>query len=221
MVLYKDREILQRRNDNDYQKSLKEIADFLREYKSDKEYLRKKLLNGIIEKREHKANHKKCDRKATDSDRITEKRICRCMHYYKNNPEKCSSCTQPKKWNNVGTISISDYEFPTDHVIPKVGGMDLIFDNEYACEVKPEKSKETITRMFAEILTYTQDCKKGYKPAICIFPGSKQMEDYKKFKNNPDFNYINRIIKIFFFNILNERKGIIDFEIKPIELFEG
>ena len=220
MELYKDKKSLNRRNETAYKKYLKEIASFIKEYRSNERYLKNVLLKGIEAAREHKANHLMCDRKLSDSDRITEKRICRCMFYYNKDADKCRGCKQVQKWRNIGTLSIDDYEYPTDHVIPRVGGMDLILGNKYACEVKPQNSNETLTRMFAEILTYTQDCKEKYKPAICFFPGSKQMKDYIKYKDNDDFKYISTFIEIFFFNIVNKKGNVIEFEIKPIKMFK-
>ena len=220
MILYKDKPEVKHRNKDDYQKVLQEIASFLNKYESDKSFLKKKMLRGIIEeKKRHESNHDNCGRNNTDSNRITEKRICRCMFYYNDDEKKCNKCTQNSRWKNVGKIKINNYEFPTKHVIPGVGGMDLILDDKYACEVKPQASEESLTRMFAEILTYTQDCDQNYKPAICIFPGSKQMKDYKKYKSNPDFITISKFIKIFFFNIISEKDRIIEFEIKPIALY--
>ena len=35
-----------------------------------------------------------------------------------------------------------------------------------------------------ELFTYTLDCEKNYKPGICFFEGSKQMEDFEKYKSN-------------------------------------
>ena len=34
-----------------------------------------------------------------------------------------------------------------------------------------------------ELFTYTLDCEKDYKPGICFFEGSKQMEDFEKYKS--------------------------------------
>ena len=218
-MLYKDKSEVKHKNKDDYQKILKEIASFLKTSEADKSFLKKIMLSGIIEEKTHESRHDNCDRRKTDSNRITEKRICRCMFYYNKDEEKCKKCTQDNRWKNIGKIKITDYEFPTKHVIPGVGGMDLILDNKYACEVKPQASEESLTRMFAEILTYTQDCEQEYKPAICIFPRSKQMKYYNKYKTNPDFITISKFIKIFFFNIISEKNRIIEFEIKPIGLY--
>lgn len=89
------------------------------------------------------------------------------MNYYGKDKELCCECVLEKKWNNTGKHKITDYEVPMEYVISKVGGIDLLIDNKYAAEIKPEGSPETLVRMFAEILTYTIDS--NYSPAICFF----------------------------------------------------
>ena len=73
-------------------------------------------------------------------------------------------------------------------------------------EVKPVDSTETLTRMIAEILTYTLDCAIEYKPGICFFEGSKQMEDFEKYRSNSDFQYILKFVKPFYIKIVEEGK---------------
>ena len=98
--------------------------------------------------------------------------------------------------------------------LQKVGGMDLILDDTYAVEVKPQSSSETLTRMFAEIITYTLDCAAGYKPAICFFEDSQQMKDFEKYRYNPDLQFIIKFIKIFYFKI-TKMSPICEFKILP------
>lgn len=180
-----------------------------------------KLLNNQRSEREHFPLHEGCD--GCESERLTEKRICRCMYYYNANSTKCRQCKLSNKWKNIGSIRITDYEYPTKYVLEKVGGMDLIFDDEYAVEVKPPNSKETISRMFAEILTYTigeSIERKKYKPAICIFnvPDNKQMKQFKELwlAHNECLLKIMDKIKIFYFEISSLEAEIVEYEIKDI-----
>ena len=182
----------------------------------DKDYiLRKILLNDEVSVQEHKPNHKECI--GCSTKKLTEKRICRCMYYYNTDRKKeCKSCKINRKWKNVGNINITEYEYPTKYVIKNVGGIDLIFDDKYAVEVKPKGSEETLARMFAEILTYTIDYK--YKPAICFFEGSKQMRDYRILmdEKNEDLIYICKYIKVFYFT-QKEKDEVIEFTVREIE----
>jgi hypothetical protein len=105
-----------------------------------------------------------------------------------------------------------------------VGGMDLIIrdgEQEYAVEVKPKDSHrpETLTRMFAEILTYTLEYENGVrKPAICFFEGSEQWKEYSdlKKKGNKSLEYIEQFIKVYYFKV-QEKGSVREFEILPID----
>lgn len=218
--LFKDRKIV--KNRSKLKEAMKEIVKLLKriEVCEDKENIfRIELLNDQNSSQEHIPNHNGCD--GCETSTKTEKRMCRCMYYFNSSFEKnsCRGCKLERKWKNVGNINITEYEYPTKYVLEKVGGIDLIFDDKYAVEVKPKGSKETLTRMFAEILTYTIDY--DYKPAICFFEGSKQMRDFMILYNNPetkdDLLYICKYIKVFYFNIVREVDGIYEFEIREIE----
>lgn len=224
-MMYKDRLEVNQRNDSAYSQVLKEEALFLNQYyasKDNKDILREVFLPDSelsVPKNKgtklHSPNHDNCSGiRKDDSNKLTEKRICRCMYYYGMKPEKCQNCLLINKWQNVGEIQVSDYEWPTMHVYKKTGGMDLILDDKYAVEVKPVDSTETLTRMIAEILTYTLDSSREYEPGICFFEGSKQMEDFEKYRNNEDLQYILKYVRPFFIKII-ERGNIIKYKILP------
>lgn len=215
--LFKDKSIVNHRSE--LKNQMKELANkvkLVEESPDKKEALRKEFLNNMKSKGEHNPEHNGCTG-CFDSGRMTEKRLCRCMYYFNSDKDKvCSSCKIKTKWKNVGSIAVTEYEYPTKCVLRNVGGIDLIFDNEYAVEVKPQNSSETLVRMFVEILTYTIDY--DYKPAICFFEGSKQMKDYMKLmsEENQDLLYLCNYIKVFYFHI--ECKGdIVEFEIKEMK----
>lgn len=109
--------------------------------------------------------HIKCtfDYDEEPSNRITEKRICKCF-YYRNNGSKNRICQKEKCEIKIfdenfilNNCDVLDYEIPVNYVADKIGEFDLLikYENEnYALEVKPPKSKETLLRMITEILTY-------------------------------------------------------------------
>ena len=224
-MMYKDRPEVNQQNEFTFLQVLHEEALWLKKYHEEHEDKKKlkeeflprsaiKLSNGK-EPKEHYPKHNGCSSiRKQDSTKLTEKRICRCMYYYKDTSKKCLHCLLETKWRNIGNIQITNYEWPTKHVYKNVGGMDLILDNTYAVEVKPQGSTETLTRMFAEIMTYTLDCAAGYKPAICFFENSQQMKDFEKYRNNPDLQFIIKFIKVFYFKII-KTGSICEFEIKP------
>lgn len=185
-VLYKDNDFINQRSKQEEQ--LKILADMIRN--GDYE---EKLLPKPRYPYDHKFDHSHCNFSTVNPERVTEKRICRCWNFY-NKPDrdaKCSTCPFKFKKDNVGDIEIIDFEYPTKFNIAHVGGIDWLLkdgDEIFDTEVKPPKSDETIVRMLAEILTYTVDS--DYKPAICFFTDSKQHRDYKKYKDNSDFQYI-------------------------------
>ena len=223
--MYKDLLEVNQRNAFSFLQVLHEEALWLKKYYEDNEDKKKleekflpendiKLSNEKYPK-QHYPNHKWCSGiYDPNSTKLTEKRICRCMFYYNESFQKCQNCLLQTKWKNVGQIQITNYECPTKHVYKNVGGMDLIFDDTYAVEVKPQNSSETLTRMFAEIMTYTIDCADDYKPAICFFEDSQQMKDFEKYKDNPDLQFIIKFIKAFYFKII-KTGPICEFEIIP------
>ncbi|WP_024866353.1 MBL fold metallo-hydrolase [Butyrivibrio sp. FCS014] len=182
--------------------NLKQIAEICKEaFESDNpnDILKKRLRNKWEEEKEHIDTHEFCGKCETDT--ITEKRICRCMNYYDENSKLCSeeSCKLKLKWKNVGEITVSDYEKPTKNVMEKVGGMDLILDDHYAVEVKPYYSKETLSRMFSEILTYTVDCDGKYEPGIAMFKYNhdtgRKSHQWETFKSLEEKEYLKEIMK--------------------------
>ena len=138
-------------------------------YKMAKEFVKNKnclsACLGIIPK-ELKRNdsvikgweHNECLFESNSSDRVTEKRICKCF-YYRNKmckKNKCNISFFEKKYM-LNNCNVLDYEIPVSYVTSKIGEFDLLIkykDDNYAVEVKPPNSKETILRMILEILTY-------------------------------------------------------------------
>lgn len=222
-MLYKDDAKLNHRNKAEYDSNLKELADLVRkaEKNSDgKPLLQEQLLGNIEKSKKTHPEHNYCDfpRENYKSERITEKRICRCMKYYGQDKELCSRCESKMKWNNTGELRITDYEVPMEYVIPKVGGIDLLIDNEYAAEIKPKDNPETLVRMFAEILTYTIDS--NYSPAICFFESSRQMEDFQRYQReqNEDLELLMQYVKVFYISYdYDQTTGIANYKIKPIK----
>ncbi len=225
--MYKDHPDVNQSNDATFSQVLHEEALWLRKYHIDHEdkskleelFLPKSELKLSNEKypKQHNPKHAHCSGiYKPDSIKVTEKRICRCMYYFNDTSKKCKNCLLQTKWKNVGRIQITNYEWPTKHVYNNVGGMDLIFDNKYAAEVKPFGSTETITRMFAEIITYTLDCPVYYKPAICLFEDSQQMKEFEQYKDNPDLQIITQFIKVFYCKII-KTGSVCEFEILPYD----
>ena len=216
-TIFKDNKSINHRSE--IREQIKELANIVKQAEQSadiKQTLRNLLINKLESKGEHIPNHNGCTG-CLDSGRMTEKRLCRCMYYYNSQKDKvCDKCNIEMKWKNTGAITVTEYEYPTKYVLDNVGGIDLIFDNTYAVEVKPQNSSETLVRMFAEILTYTIDY--DYKPAICFFEGSKQMKDYEKLMadKNEDLIYLCKYIKVFYFDT-SKKADIVEFEIKEIE----
>lgn len=223
--LYKDRPEI-RYGDN-YEEYISELSRILKESEKviDKdEFMRKRFLNEQISFKETHPDHTMCTGLGVaHTSKDKEKRICKCMNYYKKKYEKnCDNCKIESKWNNIGDIEIIDYEVPMKYKYENVGGIDLILkvpnnNDLYATEVKPKDNKETLVRMFAEILTYVIGSE--YKPAICFFEGSKQMKDFKRFidDNNEDIKYIMKYIRVFYVSIVSVDDNINNFRILPIE----
>ena len=242
--LYKDPSI-NNRNKSDYDKNLKYWADLVRNAEKDENeipLLKEILLDGTekTDKKHHPSRlgcsgvniegDKKPEESENDPNRVTEKRICMCMYYYNRDWKKkkiCDKCKLKKKWNNTGKIKINDYEVPMEYVITEIGCIDLLIDGKYAAEVKPEKSDspETLVRMIAETLTYTAAIEKDYKPAICFFENSQQMDDFKLYmkEENEDLKYLMKYVSVFYilYRQNKEKNDVVDFEIKPINEYEG
>lgn len=118
------------------------------------------------------------------SKRYTEKRLCKCMYYLNTTHSKrCEKCEFQDCFEIVGDYQITDYEVPAFYYGDGIGEIDLIIskdDIHYATEVKPYKgNNETLLRMIAEIMTYTEGYPAGaYKKAIAFF--EKNRDDGKK-----------------------------------------
>ena len=125
------------------------------------------------------------------SERYTEKRLCKCMYYLNSTHSKC--CTKCAFWDHfeiIGDYRITDYEVPAFFYGDGIGEMDLIISGSgvtYATEVKPYKgNNETLLRMIAEIMTYTEGYPaEQYKKAIAFF--EKNRDDGKKTKQQEEY----------------------------------
>ena len=219
-VLYKDKANIKQRGISVQIDNLNELSNVI-ENSSPNSADRKTLLwidDLNPDATAHNPNHNKCDYKSgIDSEKDTEKRICRCMYYYNNGDEQqadiCKNCVMDwKSRKNNSEYKILDYEVPMPNVTDNVGGIDLLIqdvmnpENVYATEVKPKESKETLARMMAEILTYCEITKYkvvnngeelSVKPAICFFEGSKQYGDYMKLKELPAMKKLLTEITVF------------------------
>lgn len=123
-------------------------------------------------KYKHK-QHEKC--KGLENEVSKEKRLCKCMYYLNSNyPKNCDRCSYQDRFKIIGDYRITDYEFPAYYSGKGIGNIDLIIskdDIHYATEVKPYKGNgETLLRMIAEIMTYTEGYPvTKYKKAIAFF----------------------------------------------------
>lgn len=216
--LFKDRPLINHRNENDYRQTLKDLIQAIRG--------KDPLLypDPSIDQPEYRETRKLCDYTGERGGRVTEKRICRCIYYYNlaQPPARCATCQfkEKRKLRLEGhDVSIENYEVPTRYKEKDIGGIDLILKmdgEEYAVEVKPAGSKETIPRMVAEILTYTHLARQAYPPAICFFEGSKQWEEYGKWKDEPLFQKMLKESKVKVFYIARSDDGKF-FSIHPME----
>ena len=144
-VLIKDEKTINQRTEQTYLDNCKRLNKLIEEAEINNSWDEIFLDKTFKKENLHIPVHEKCGMTKNDSDTVYEKRICRCM-FYKNISKR---------------YLITDAEKPTQKVIKSCGGIDLVIvdklDNnkEYAVEVKPDYSKETIVRMVAEIFTYT------------------------------------------------------------------
>ena len=132
-------------------------------------------------------DHNYCGKFSTGTFR--EKRLCKCMYYYNGTcNNKCDECKFEQRYIIDGNYKIVDYEVPAYYYGNGIGEIDLVLEKDgvlYATEVKPYKNnKETLLRMIAEIITYTEGFEEGkYKRAIAFF---KQNRDDGKM--TPQYN---------------------------------
>lgn len=205
--MFKDKANINHKTKSTYSANIKELAAAIKAGNT-RNFL---LENEEPKKGVHRPEHKGCTYSGKDNTRITEKRLCRCMHYYnlETPAAKCEKCPFTARRKNEGEYIILDYEVPMATVWKKVGGIDLLIQGKkdntvYAVEVKPEKSKETLVRMVAEILTYAEISDyqlENYgkiKPGICFFKDSQQWHDYEAFKNDPDFKVLMSAVDVFY-----------------------
>lgn len=232
MSHFKDLPIVKQNNKDAISESLRTIAAICQKaYKSGVENKdNNHLLKELFDKKPNRASepdpkHLACehDQEHADPTKETEKRICRCMFYYKSGSSKCDNCKLVRKWKNVGKITVIDYEKPMAFVTPGAGGIDLFLRDtdktEYAVEVKrPEGNNESISRMFAEIMTYTWNT--PYRPGIAVFKDSYQHRKLKQIirENSEDYKIITEYIKVFIITIVEEKGDVAEYR---IDLFEG
>ena len=144
----------------------------------------------------HAPKHGRCE--GVKTERLTEKRMCRCMFYARNGDRsRCGECPFQTWIPREGSrFDVREYEYPMEFDLPMLGGVDLVLEDRetgrfYATEVKPAGSRETLARMVAEILSYFPYMKKGEKwssssifPAIAFFKGRDQWNAFF----DPDIN---------------------------------
>jgi len=130
-----------------------------------------------------------------DSERYTEKRLCKCLYYYQSSAysKKCDHCAYQDRFEIVGDYKITDYEVPAFYYGEGIGEIDLIISKDgiqYATEVKPYKgNNETLLRMCAEIMTYTEGYPIGkYKKAIAFF--EKNRDDGEKTAQQKEYEAV-------------------------------
>ncbi len=94
-----------------------------------------------------------------------------------------------------------------------------LYGTMFAVEVKPEQSKESLARMFAEIITYNEffDNEWNYIPSICFFKGSIQCKDFLRFKNNDDVKTILEEVEVFYLTYDEESFRIHRYSKEPLE----
>lgn len=125
------------------------------------------------------------------SKRYTEKRLCKCMYYLNSTHSKhCDKCAFRDCFEIAGDYQITDYEVPAYYYGDGIGEIDLIISGggvPYATEVKPYRgNNETLLRMIAEIMTYTEGYPAGtYQKAIAFF--EKNRDDGKKTKQQEEY----------------------------------
>lgn len=191
-------------------------------------------------KQTHEFAHTGCDNTdiQKDNGRVTEKRICRCMNYYKSESEPCKNCMLARKYHNNSQYKVIDYEVPCSSVMAGIGGIDLMLEKgnkQYAVEVKPPNSHESLVRMIAEILTYTLDLPDNYKdakPAIAFFEqttptksngykvtDSTQFRYYKICKDDEPYKTLLSMVKVFSIRLKENADNVWDYEF--IEQPEG
>lgn len=140
----------------------------------------------------HRERHNRCAGLAYSEKRnFTEKRLCKCLYYTNGDFQKaCDKCGFQNRYEIVGDYDIVDYEVPAFYYGDGIGEIDLIISKDnicYATEVKPYKgNNETLLRMIAEIMTYTEGYPAGiYKKAIAFF--EKNRDDGKKTKQQEEY----------------------------------
>lgn len=198
--------------------NIKEIAHILKNaYNSSDpfEYLRNELIDGETTGKATNPNHISCN--GYNDIEENEERICRCMFYYDDSSAKCNKCIYERKWHNKGEIEIVDYATPMKTITKGVGEIDLLLKHHgelFAAEVKPPKSDETVSRMVAEILTYTA-IESSFRPALVVFEDSYQYKTLKEMikENNSDFNFIRDKVNFYLVKIIDKNNNIADFEI--------
>ena len=203
------------------------------------------LLGGEEDRQRSHTNsdHEKCDQEANTKPSSTEKRMCRCM-FYKNKKQSisrtsCQSCALSEQWTLMpnSRFSIIDYEVPMERERAGLGGVDLVIKDHrnpsqaYALEIKPARSKETLVRMIAEILTYfhfmnydkLNTDRQHTHPGIAFFTESKQNNDFKEFKDRiveikkliPDFSVFQIVCEP---DPRSKRTGVTEFQFDFVPL---
>ncbi len=237
MAIKKDEIRDMQKNDLRVNKALEELANICKVAYKDGvehrniEFLKKELLDGETppetppETQEHRPAHTECDSTIgePDPEKENEKRICRCMRYYDGDSDKCKKeCPLKRKWkeDKETIIKVEEYEWPMKYVLPGVGGIDLLCkygQKTYAVETKrPEGNRDTISLMFAEIMTYTYDSD-DYLPAIAVFENGFHHRKINKLikEKNRDFKTITDYIPVFLIKY-EENGEVANYKIVPM-----
>lgn len=178
-TLFKDRV-----NDSNYLKMIDELEQAI---SNGNEALKQLLFDSVepdlyINHGSYKAGqHNRCG--GFDNKAFWEKRLCKCLYYMNSKyriANECEKCQFPERYAITGSYKITDYEVPAYYYGSNIGKIDLILNDIYATEVKPDKNnEESLLRMVAEIMTYTLGFPKGqYKNAIGFFENTPQEEEY-------------------------------------------
>ena len=145
------------------------------------------------------------------------------MRYYDDTSTKCKmECPLKRKWkeDEDSIIKVMEYEWPMKFVLQGVGGIDLLCkygQKIYAVETKrPEGNSDTISLMFAEIMTYTYDSD-DYLPAIAVFENGFHHRKINKLikEENRDFKTITDYIPVFLIKY-KENGEVVTYKIVPM-----
>ena len=112
MEKFKDNRELNRRSVKDQLANMELLADCIRAEEENGNERYNFLLKGYSqETKEHKPDHTVCSAIKEDNspNKISEKRICRCMNYYSKESAQCKNCKLERKFQNRMIAEILTY----------------------------------------------------------------------------------------------------------------